>query len=194
MKLFSFKKHNFFDFSVLTFSHELNSFVIHNQYRGVFQNIFIATNVLNGLFLQLHSLPECTGYNLSLYASMRRSTVKQLVSLLVLIIFSINYGWFVRYSMVGYNFTFKNSLRRRLLKLNLGYSRHRFLINIPKEIFFFKKNRRKLTVFSNNFKQFFSMVYYIFNLRNVAPYKIRGLVLEDSYFSILKVGKKVKFK
>jgi len=125
---------------------------------------------------------------------LRYSAVKQLISIFTLLFYSAKFGWIFRYSMIGYNFTFRNSRRKNLLKLSLGYSRHRIIICVPKSISFCAKGRRRLAFFGNVFKDFFKVFYYLFNLRNITPYKLRGLVLENARSSLLKPGKKVKFR
>jgi ribosomal protein L6P/L9E len=120
--------------------------------------------------------------------------VKQIISFMIVARFSVNFGWFVRFGLAGYNFTLKNRLRRSLLKLNLGYSRHKFILNIPEAARTIVRKKRHIYIFSNNFYLIFSMGKYIQNLRNVLPYKIRGLILEGSKTAILKQGKKTKYK
>jgi hypothetical protein len=130
----------------------------------------------------------------NIFFVLRRNAAKQLVSIFILLFYSVKFGWIFRYSMVGYNFTFRNSRRKNLLKLSLGYSRHRIIICVPKSISFCAKGRRRLAFFGNIFKDFFKIFYYLFNLRNITPYKLRGLVLESARSSLLKPGKKVKFR
>jgi len=130
----------------------------------------------------------------NIFIVLKLSAVKQLISIFVLLFYSVKFGWIFRYSMVGYNFTFKNSRRKNLLKLSLGYSRHRIIISVPKSISFSAKGRRRLAFFGNVFQDFFRIFYYLFNLRNITPYKLRGLVLENARSSLLKPGKKVKFR
>lgn len=109
-------------------------------------------------------------------------------------IFSMCFGWFIRFSVIGYNFTFKSNLRRGLLKLNLGYSRHRFVVNLPSTLRVIIRGRRRLVLFALSFIDLYTLAVYIRNLRNILPYKLRGLVLENGRFNILKPGKKVKYR
>lgn len=128
------------------------------------------------------------------YVLLRSFFIKPVQSFFALSLFSISFGWFLRFGLVGYNFTFRNRLRRSLIKLNLGYSRHKFVINVPPRVRVLVKKKRKFTIFSRNFWDIYRISIYIQNLRNILPYKIRGLILEGSRMSVLKQGKKVKFR
>jgi ribosomal protein L6P/L9E len=150
------------------------------------QSILILSNVFtfNKLLLSTSNV----------YFVLKRAAAKQLVSIFTLLFYSVKFGWIFQYSMVGYNFTFKNSRKKNLLKLSLGYSRHRIIICVPKSISFCAKGRRRLVFFGNVFQEFFKVYYYLFNLRNITPYKLRGVVLDNARSSLLKPGKKVKFR
>lgn len=122
------------------------------------------------------------------------SIVQIINTMFIFIAYSVSYGWLANYSVVGYNFSFRTTFRRRLLRLNIGYSRHKLVINIPSSVSVFCKQKRKFSLFSFSFPYMQLIVHYLFYLRNVYPYKVRGIVMESTRMSLLKQGKKVKFK
>lgn len=120
--------------------------------------------------------------------------LKPLITLFKFIIYSTIFGWYVKFNLIGYNFTIKSFLRRGFLRLNLGYSRHKFILKSSKFVKFLTKKKRKISIFSNDFNQLFTIVRYIVQLRNVFPYKIRGFILFSSVPIVMKQGKKTKYR
>ena len=103
----------------------------------------------------------------------------------------VNFGWVVKYSIIGYQYTIKFSKKRRYLKINLGF-RYRIFIILPCSISVFGE-RRKLALLGTNYIELIKVSRYIRYLRNLLPYKLKGLIFVDENVK-LKQGKKVKYR
>jgi len=94
---------------------------------------------------------------------------------------------------VGYNYTVKSRLRKRLFRLNLGYSRHKILLYLPISIKVISR-KRKFWVFSTDINILYSLAVYIRDLRNLLPYKLKGLISNSNWKKFLKPGKVTKYR
>jgi hypothetical protein len=107
--------------------------------------------------------------------------------------FGLNFGWTVRYDLVGYNYTMRIRPRRGLLLLHLGYSRHKLLVVLPRGLRVFGR-RRKLYLHCLDFSVLQKWGVYFMRLRDLFPFKYKALVLVESQISLLKPGKKTKYR
>lgn len=102
---------------------------------------------------------------------------------------SCGFGWIVRFTIIGYHFVVKASRKKRMLKLRMGF-RYKLMLVLPQTIEVFHA-RRRFTVLGYNFKEMMAFCKYIRNLRNLFPYKRKGLAFSSEKLK-LKAGKKVK--
>jgi len=121
----------------------------------------------------------------------RRHMLRVFTSWISDVISSGIYRWFVRFNVVGYHYTMRTLKRRRWLYLRMGY-RYRFVIVMPKSLCILAK-RRFFCLVGEKFKWLVEISNYIRNLRNLFPYKIKGIVysLEKLF---LKPGKRARLR
>jgi hypothetical protein len=171
------------------------TFDLSLHYIFIFKKFFLLIRGKTGFFTILISLPHLPYFFVpDLGELLVFFTFPSIViAFLSLTSYSLNFGWFLRYNLIGYNFIFKNSFKRRLLRLTLGYSRHRFIVSFPKAVYIGGRKRR-LFLMCFDLYYLFAISKYFLNVRNVLPYKLRGLVCENSKFNVLKQGKKVKYR
>jgi ribosomal protein L6P/L9E len=105
------------------------------------------------------------------------------------ILIGLAVGWIVRFMIVGYHYTIKLSKSKKLLKLRLGF-RYKILIVLPVSIFIFVEKRRFLLV-GLSLIDLVEICKYIRNLRNLFPYKRKGIAFVSEVFK-LKRGKRAK--
>lgn len=104
-------------------------------------------------------------------------------------VFGILFGWFTKLLLLGYNYKIKTSSTSKFLLVFLGFF-YSFLIYIPKSISVFIKNR-VLTICGNCLLDFNFFVFFLRNLRDLYPYKTRGLVFSGESF-VFKKTKRLK--
>lgn len=125
------------------------------------------------------------------YFLIRSSMIYYLNNSFNIISFGITSGWFLYFVLAGYNYKLKSSFFNCFLLIYLGFF-YSFLFKFPQSIKIFKR-KRGFILFSSNLLDFNFTVHYLRHLRDLYPYKKRGLVLNNEVFK-LKQGKKVKFR
>jgi len=176
MKLFEFTKNKVFSFCL---NYRRGNKVVYLLFTGLFGSGVIKFNeksIIKSNEFYLHF-----------------SSLKFFKKYLVYIVFGINFFWSVSYEIIGYNYTIKNRLRKKLFRLNLGYSKHKIILNLPFGLKVIAKKRR-FWVFSTDIVLLYNLARYIRDLRNLFPYKLKGLVSNSNWKIFLKPGKVTKYR
>lgn len=108
-----------------------------------------------------------------------------------LIFYGVSSGWFMHFILFGYNYRLKSSFFGSFLLLYLGFF-YSLLFKFPSSVKIFRRKRAFL-IFSTNLLDFNFTVSYLRHLRDLYPYKSRGLIFNRETFKF-KQGKKVKFR
>jgi len=103
------------------------------------------------------------------------------------------FTWSNSFEVVGYNFDFRKLLAKCIIRLDLGFSDQDILLELPKGTKLLGR-KRWFRLFSNNLSDFYLIYFILLNIRNIFPYKKRGLVPRSFPKIWLKPGKKVKYR
>lgn len=105
----------------------------------------------------------------------------------------INRFFFFKFFIRGYSFKVKNFLRRRFMRLDLGYPLPWF-VKLPKNLFVLKRKKRAFIVLSKDYMLLSSFCRMLENIRNKSlPYRIKGLTfLYSRRYVVRKIGKRSK--
>jgi len=107
------------------------------------------------------------------------------------IISGIVFGWTIQFNIVGYHYTLRFSVKKKYLKINLGF-RYKIFLVLPSSITIFGEKRRFALV-GSNFIELHELANYIRSLRNLLPYKLKGFCFLNEQVK-LKQGKKLKYR
>lgn len=107
------------------------------------------------------------------------------------IISGIVFGWIIQFNIVGYHYTLRFSMKKKYLKINLGF-RYKIFLVLPSSIMIFGE-KRKFALVGSNFIELHELANYIRCLRNLLPYKLKGFCFLDEQIK-LKQGKKLKYR
>jgi hypothetical protein len=184
LNLLKDKNFHFLFFCITAFS----TGVTNLHFRGFYGEIILMYKVLSNMVcFVLHDG--------SSFLIIHNIFVRTFCNLMKFLIYSLNFGWIAHYDVVGYNYTLKRTLRRQLFIVHLGYSRHKILVMIPKGVrFVLTRRRRKLHVFGLDYNFMFKFILFFIELRNLFPYKYKGLVFFEPRVDLLKPGKKTKYR
>jgi len=121
------------------------------------------------------------------------NSLKIFKTIIYKIIHILCFCWSSSFDLIGYNFNLQKKLKKNILRLNLGFSKHKILIFFANNVRIFGQ-KRYFTVFSSNIQNYYIITNFLLNLRNIFPYKKRGIVPAIIPSIWLKPGKKTKFK
>ena len=155
----------------------------------------------NGLFVFGNNGPNCFSlnykgliiYNDSTFYALssqgKRGLLATLIKNLKLFLKGVLQGYFVEFRIIGLGFKVKKSgfLKTRSLKFDLGYS-HTIRLVLPQNIKIGRVKRR-FYIFSNDFSALQIFSRQIKLLKQVNPYKLRGLKASNEVLK-MKPGKK----
>jgi hypothetical protein len=103
------------------------------------------------------------------------------------------FSWSNSFELVGYNFDLQKKLKKNLIKLGVGFSKYKVLTQFESSTKVLGK-KRYFTLFSSSINSFYISIVFFLHLRNIFPYKKRGLVPAEIPVSWMKPGKKTKYK
>ena len=101
--------------------------------------------------------------------------------------------WSNSFELVGYNFEFRKLLTKCTIRFDLGFSDQDLLLELPKGTRLLGR-KRWFRLFSSNILDFYLVYFILLNIRNIFPYKRRGLVPRVFPKIWIKPGKKVKYR
>jgi len=107
------------------------------------------------------------------------------------IVSGIVFGWIIQFNIIGYHYTLRFSVRKKYLKINLGF-RYKIFLVLPPSITILGE-KRKFALVGLNFIELYELANYIRSLRNLLPYKLKGFCFLDEQVK-LKQGKKLKYR
>lgn len=174
-----------------------NIILINKQHKYIFQ--VQVKKILNSLFLLFYSrygeyIINLPGISLSNEKFIIDSnTIKIFKNILYKIVHILCFCWSSSFDLIGYNFNLQKKLKKNLMRFSLGFSKHKIIISFKNNIRIFG-HKRYFTVFSSNIANYYIVINFFLNLRNIFPYKKRGLVPAIIPSIWLKPGKKTKFK
>jgi hypothetical protein len=116
---------------------------------------------------------------------------KRVVHFLFNSVVDLVFSWFVKFSIIGYHYTIRVFKNRQLVKLRMGFKYRIFLV-LPRSIQLVVK-KRFFTVIGCRLRKLVQFCKYMRNLRNLFPYKSKGLVFISEKLR-LKPGKKSKLR
>ena len=130
-------------------------------------------------------------YKFQNYFLVRNTCLNFINTSFKMLVLGVVSGWFLHFVLTGYNYRLKSSFFNSFLLVYLGFF-YSCLFKLPNSIKVFRR-KRAFIIFSNNLLDFNFTVRYLRHLRDLFPYKIRGLTLKKEVVR-LKKGKKVKFR
>lgn len=122
-----------------------------------------------------------------------RNTLRIFKTIIYKMLHILCFCWSSSFELIGYNFNLQKKLKKNVIRFNLGFSKHKILVAFKNDIRIFGQ-KRYFTIFSTNIKDYYIITNFLLNLRNIFPYKKRGLVPAIIPSIWLKPGKKTKFK
>jgi hypothetical protein len=121
------------------------------------------------------------------------NTIKVFKTLVYKMLHILCFCWSSSFDLIGYNFNLQKKLKKNIIRFALGFSKHKIITAFRDNIRIFG-HKRYFTLFSSSIENYYIVINFLLNLRNIFPYKKRGLVPAIIPSIWLKPGKKTKFK
>lgn len=131
--------------------------------------------------------------NNNFFFLVRDYKIKNCIILLKFLFIGFVYGWIVELNIFNaYNYFLRGNYMHSFLRINVGF-RYKIFLQFPKEIKVYNFKRGKLKLCCKNYKIMKFIIYFLENIRNLLPYKFKGIFLINKLNSVkLKEGKKMK--
>lgn len=157
------------------------------QEKGVLLSAPLGSNYIDFPFSGLIYYNNSTFY--ALISQGKRALISSLLKNLKLFLKGISQGFFTEFRIIGLGFRVKKSgfLMTRSLKFDLGYS-HTIRLILPRNVRIARVKRR-FFIFSNDLNTVNIFSRQIKLLKQLNPYKLRGLKISDEELK-MKPGKK----
>lgn len=157
------------------------------QREGILLSALIGPNYINFPFSGLVYYNSFTFYTLVPYS--KRALIANLLKNLKLFLKGISQGFFSEFRIIGLGFRVKKSgfSMTRSLKFDLGYS-HTIRLILPRNVKIARVKRR-FFIFSNDLSTINIFSRQIKLLKQLNPYKLRGLKMSNEELK-MKPGKK----
>lgn len=121
------------------------------------------------------------------------NTMKIFKNILIKVLHVFCFCWSSSFELIGYNFDLQKKLKKNILKFSIGLSRFKVLACFNDTLRIFGR-KRYFTLFSASINSYYIVINFLLNLRNIFPYKKRGLVPALIPAIWMKPGKKTKYK
>lgn len=167
------------------------------QFFGRFGSFFIFFFVRNIVF--------CSTFLINLGLLLEFNFIKNIEKKICLFLVGIQFAWMTVFSIEGYHFRIfrkrLKKLKRVVLKLRLGFL-YRVVIVLPKSLRIFWK-KRFFRLRGSDLVMLYMVSMYIRMVRNLFPYKVKGIVYDNYGLSkgdferqvfFIKPGKKAKLR
>jgi len=118
--------------------------------------------------------------------------LKKIRNLFCFYIFNVCFCWCANFEIIGYNYEIKKRLKKNLLKLDLGFSKHKILLYFPYYVFVLGR-KRSFDLFCLSLNLFYTVFYFIRCIRDLFPYKLRGIISGFTKRYKLKSGKRSRY-
>jgi hypothetical protein len=122
-----------------------------------------------------------------------RNSIRIFKNMLIKILHILNFNWSSSFELIGYNFDLQKSLKKNIIKFNIGFSKFKILLYFNENLRIFGR-KRFFTLFTTSIDSFFKIINFLLYLRNIFPYKKRGIVPSIIPSIWMKPGKKTKYK
>lgn len=121
------------------------------------------------------------------------NTIKIFKNILIKVLHIFCFCWSSSFELIGYNFDLQKKLKKNIVKFSIGLSKFKVIAFFNDTLRIFGK-KRYFTLFSASINSYFIVINFLLNLRNIFPYKKRGLVPAIIPSIWMKPGKKTKYK
>jgi len=184
--------------SIVNFSNFNNFFIFLdslNQFYGTFSFVFSfedknkakSRNITKIFYFSSFNVASLGNLNFLINSTVLNSLRNFIVNFFVGFFFK----YIVRFEIVGYHYIIRFSKFNNIMKLKLGF-KYRVNLRFPSTIRFINE-KRKFVLLGEDFFVLKEISTYIRNLRNLYPYKRKGIVFNIENLK-LKVGKKAKLR
>lgn len=127
------------------------------------------------------------------YFIVNYNTIKIFKNIIIKILHIFCFNWSSSFELIGYNFDLQKKLKKNIIKFSIGLSKFKVIAAFNDTLRIFGK-KRYFTLFASNIDSYFVIINFLLNLRNIFPYKKRGLVPALIPTIWMKPGKKTKYK
>lgn len=121
------------------------------------------------------------------------NTIKIFKNMIIKVLHIFCFCWSSSFELIGYNFDLQKKLKKNIIKFSIGLSKFKVLVRFNETLRIFGK-KRYFTLFSASINGYYIVINFLLNLRNIFPYKKRGLVPLIIPTIWMKPGKKTKYK
>jgi len=173
----------------IIFIKKQNRYVFLVQLKKILNSLFFVFSSFYGEYLI--NLPGV--FTITNKFIVDRNTLRIFKTIIYKILHILCFCWSSSFELIGYNFNLQKKLKKNMIRFNLGFSKHKILVAFRNDIRIFGQ-KRYFTIFSTSIKDYYIITNFLLNLRNIFPYKKRGLVPAIIPSIWLKPGKKTKFK